>query len=74
MRPVGREPVVAQEDSSPLDAVLTDQAILLEPHTKPLPGTYTGKPFSDRSRGVDFFASRDERRQVVNSQMTTITP
>ena len=35
-------------------------------------GTYKGKPFSDRSKGVDFFARRDGRWQVVNSQMTTI--
>ena len=35
-------------------------------------GTYKGKPFSEKSRGVDFFARRDGRWQVVNSQMTTI--
>jgi ketosteroid isomerase-like protein len=37
-------------------------------------GTYKGKPFSERSKGVDFFARRDGRWQVVNSQMTTIKP
>jgi uncharacterized protein (TIGR02246 family) len=35
-------------------------------------GTSRGKPFSDKSRGVDFFVKRDGRWQVVNSQMTTI--
>jgi hypothetical protein len=35
-------------------------------------GTYKGKPFADKSKGVDFFARRDGRWQVVNSQMTTI--
>jgi ketosteroid isomerase-like protein len=35
-------------------------------------GAYKGKPFSERSKGVDFFARRDARWQVVNSQMTTI--
>jgi ketosteroid isomerase-like protein len=35
-------------------------------------GTYKGTPFSDTSSGVDFFAKRDGRWQVVNSQMTTI--
>jgi uncharacterized protein (TIGR02246 family) len=35
-------------------------------------GTYKGKPFADGSRGVDFFAKRDGRWQVVYSQMTTI--
>lgn len=29
-------------------------------------------PASEKSRGVDFFAKRDGRWQVVNSQMTTI--
>jgi ketosteroid isomerase-like protein len=37
-------------------------------------GTYKGKPFSENSRGIDFFAKRDGRWQVVNSQMTTIKP
>ena len=35
-------------------------------------GTYKGKPFSENSRGVDFFVKRDGRWQIVNSQMTTI--
>ena len=35
-------------------------------------GTYRGKPFADGSRGVDFFAKRDGRWQVVYSQMTSI--
>ncbi|MFO7691577.1 MAG: DUF4440 domain-containing protein [Vicinamibacterales bacterium] len=35
-------------------------------------GTYRGKPFADRSRGVDFFAKRDGRWQVVYSQMTSV--
>jgi ketosteroid isomerase-like protein len=35
-------------------------------------GAYKGKPFSERSKGVDFFARRDGRWQIVNSQMTTI--
>jgi uncharacterized protein (TIGR02246 family) len=35
-------------------------------------GTYKGTPTSEKSRGVDFFAKRDGRWQVVNSQMTTI--
>ena len=37
-------------------------------------GTYKGKPFSDKSKGVDFFAKRDGRWQVVHSQMTTVKP
>ena len=37
-------------------------------------GTYKGKPFSENSRGIDFFVKRDGRWQVVNSQMTTIKP
>lgn len=35
-------------------------------------GTYKGQPFSEKSKGVDFFAKRDGRWQVVNSQMTSI--
>ena len=35
-------------------------------------GTYKGKPFSDRAKGVDVFVKRDGRWQIVNSQMTTI--
>jgi len=35
-------------------------------------GTYRGKPFTDKARGVDFFVKRDGRWQIVNSQMTTI--
>ena len=35
-------------------------------------GTYKGKPFADGSRGVDVFAKRDGRWQVVYSQMTSI--
>jgi uncharacterized protein (TIGR02246 family) len=35
-------------------------------------GTYKGKPFSEKSKGVDFFVKRDGRWQIVNSQMTTI--
>ena len=35
-------------------------------------GTYKGKPFDEKSRGIDFFVKRDGRWQVVNSQMTTI--
>jgi uncharacterized protein (TIGR02246 family) len=35
-------------------------------------GTYKGKPFADGSRGIDFFAKRDGRWQVVYSQMTSI--
>jgi uncharacterized protein (TIGR02246 family) len=35
-------------------------------------GAYKGKPFNERSKGIDFFVRRDGRWQVVNSQMTTI--
>ena len=50
--------------------VFGDAAIVsMEAESK---GTYKGKPFSETSRGVDFFAKRDGRWQVVNSQMTTI--
>ena len=35
-------------------------------------GTYRGKPFADGSRGVDVFAKRDGRWQVVYSQMTSV--
>jgi uncharacterized protein (TIGR02246 family) len=37
-------------------------------------GTYKGKPFAEKSSGVDFFVRRDGRWQIVNSQMTTIKP
>jgi ketosteroid isomerase-like protein len=37
-------------------------------------GTCKGQPFTDKSKAVDFFARRDGRWQVVNSQMTTIKP
>lgn len=37
-------------------------------------GTQKGKPFSEKSKGVDFFVKRQGRWQIVNSQMTTITP
>jgi hypothetical protein len=37
-------------------------------------GTYKGKPFVEKSSGVDFFVRRDGRWQIVYSQMTTIKP
>jgi uncharacterized protein (TIGR02246 family) len=37
-------------------------------------GTYKGKPFAEKSSGVDFFVRRDGRWQIVNSQMTRVTP
>jgi uncharacterized protein (TIGR02246 family) len=35
-------------------------------------GTYKGTPFVEKSTGIDFFAKRDGRWQLVNSQATTI--
>jgi uncharacterized protein (TIGR02246 family) len=35
-------------------------------------GTYKGKPFSEKSKGVDFFVKRDGRWQLVSSQATTL--
>jgi uncharacterized protein (TIGR02246 family) len=35
-------------------------------------GTYRGKPFSEKTRGADFFVKRDGRWQAVHSEMTTV--
>jgi uncharacterized protein (TIGR02246 family) len=52
--------------------VFGDAAIVsMEAESK---GAYKGKPFFEKSRGVDFFVKRDGRWQIVNSQMTTINP
>jgi ketosteroid isomerase-like protein len=37
-------------------------------------GAYRGKPFNEKSSGIDYFVKRDGRWQLVNSQMTTIKP
>jgi uncharacterized protein (TIGR02246 family) len=37
-------------------------------------GAYMGKPFNEKSSGIDYFVKRDGRWQLVNSQMTTIKP
>jgi uncharacterized protein (TIGR02246 family) len=35
-------------------------------------GAYRGKPFNEKTKGVDFFVKRDGRWQAVYSEMTTI--
>jgi uncharacterized protein (TIGR02246 family) len=35
-------------------------------------GAYRGKPFSEKTKGTDFFVKRDGRWQAVYSEMTTI--